>query len=562
MNTFVKYTIGDDSDVLNLSSAVGGVSRAGKVTSRGGGVPPLGRSSRTQLWTAVATTSEQHMALSAPLPRSLLFLLLLLLLGASCLLHTAMAAALRARGGKGVFWHLSDLHLDPSYRADAVPESVCRSSRGLPVRDAGPFGSHMCDSAWRLVQSALENMRSLDPDPDFLVWTGDSPPHLPVKELSTREVLEIMGNFTTLIRSTFPNTPVIPALGNHDYWPQDQDPVAGSELYDRVADMWSGWLTEESQALFRKAGFYTQLVRGASSAALRVVTLNTNLYYTPNRQTLGLPDPGGQLAWLREVLSLARRHQEKVYVVAHVPPGYKPELGPGTFVRPEYNARLVAVFSEFADVIAAHLYGHLHTDCFMVLQSPAGAALGSMFVSPAITPWRSNNGSVAIPLANNPGFRSYNYSQRDLAIEELSQFYLNLTEANERGKASWALEYRMAEAFGLPDLRPGSLLALGRLMLSRGPSADAAFALYARHFLVSFTADRWCQGPCRLRLACAALHVGSGGYEACIDRAAARDDARGWAADRVGGGGEVGARMRVGDGMGGAGPARALLARL
>ncbi|XP_078449946.1 cyclic GMP-AMP phosphodiesterase SMPDL3A isoform X1 [Lampetra planeri] len=498
------------------------------------------------------------MAASAPLPRRLLFLVLL---GASCLLHTAMAAALRrARGGKGVFWHLSDLHLDPSYRADAAPESVCRSSRGLPVRDAGPFGSHMCDSAWRLVQSALESMRSLDPDPDFLVWTGDSPPHLPVKELSTQEVLGIMGNFTALIRSTFPNTPVIPALGNHDYWPQDQDPVAGSELYDRVADMWSGWLTEESQALFRKAGFYTQLVPGArSSAALRVVSLNTNLYYTPNHQTLGLPDPGGQLAWLRDVLSLARHHQEKVYVVAHVPPGYKPELSPGTFVRPEYNARLVAVFSEFADVIAAHLYGHLHTDCFMVLQSPAGVALGSMFVSPAITPWRSNNGSVAIPLANNPGFRSYNYSQRDLAIEELSQFYLNLTEANERGKASWALEYRMAEAFGLPDLRPGSLLALGRLMLARGPSADAAFALYARHFLVSFTTDRWCQGPCRLRLACAALHVGSDGYEACVDRAAARDDARWWAAGRLGG--EVGAaaRMRVGHGMGGAGPARALL---
>lgn len=48
----------------------------------------------------------------------------------------------------------------------------------------------------------------------------DSPPHVPVKELSTKLVINIIGNMSSTIRSFFPDLQVFPALGNHDYWPQ------------------------------------------------------------------------------------------------------------------------------------------------------------------------------------------------------------------------------------------------------------------------------------------------------------------------------------------------------
>lgn len=45
---------------------------------------------------------------------------------------------------------------------------------------------------------------------------------------------------------------------------------------------------------------------------LRVIALNTNLYYTSNKAILKSSDPADQLAWLNSTLSHARNNQEKV----------------------------------------------------------------------------------------------------------------------------------------------------------------------------------------------------------------------------------------------------------
>ena len=43
-----------------------------------------------------------------------------------------------------------------------------------------------------------------------------------------------------------------------------------------------------------------------------MVALNTNLYYTSDRQTPGTPDPADQFQWLRAVLQAAKSAGEKV----------------------------------------------------------------------------------------------------------------------------------------------------------------------------------------------------------------------------------------------------------
>lgn len=45
---------------------------------------------------------------------------------------------------------------------------------------------------------------------------------------------------------------------------------------------------------------------------LRVVALNSNMYYTPDTVTMNIADPADQLAWLHSVLNDAAFHQEKV----------------------------------------------------------------------------------------------------------------------------------------------------------------------------------------------------------------------------------------------------------
>lgn len=72
----------------------------------------------------------------------------------------------------GNFWHITDLHLDPTYDQSKSPEVVCASSGKQPAANAGQFGDYVCDSPWHLINSSVYAMKDILPDPDFIVWTG------------------------------------------------------------------------------------------------------------------------------------------------------------------------------------------------------------------------------------------------------------------------------------------------------------------------------------------------------------------------------------------------------
>lgn len=52
----------------------------------------------------------------------------------------------------------------------------------------------------------------------------------------------------------------------------------------------------------------------------RIVVLNTNLYYSNNKQTVSMADPGQQFQWLEEVLTNASQAGEMVRAPASSPP--------------------------------------------------------------------------------------------------------------------------------------------------------------------------------------------------------------------------------------------------
>lgn len=55
-------------------------------------------------------------------------------------------------------------------------------------------------------------------------------------------------------------------------------------------------------------GFYSQRVK----PGLRVISLNTILYYGPDKVTCNMTDPAGQYEWLEKTLEKAAQSQEKV----------------------------------------------------------------------------------------------------------------------------------------------------------------------------------------------------------------------------------------------------------
>ncbi|MED6239964.1 hypothetical protein ATANTOWER_013881 [Ataeniobius toweri] len=72
----------------------------------------------------------------------------------------------------GRFWHITDLHLDPTYHLTQDPTKVCFSSKGAPATHAGLYGDFLCDSPYSLIQSAFANMAPLTQPQDFIIWTG------------------------------------------------------------------------------------------------------------------------------------------------------------------------------------------------------------------------------------------------------------------------------------------------------------------------------------------------------------------------------------------------------
>lgn len=57
-------------------------------------------------------------------------------------------------------------------------------------------------------------------------------------------------------------------------------------------------------------GFYSQKV--STNLNLRIISLNTNLYYGPDVVTLNETDPANQFEWLESTLNISQQNKEKV----------------------------------------------------------------------------------------------------------------------------------------------------------------------------------------------------------------------------------------------------------
>ncbi|NXU71303.1 ASM3A phosphodiesterase, partial [Oreotrochilus melanogaster] len=404
----------------------------------------------------------------------------------------------------GHFWHVSDLHLDPTYHITPDRTKVCSSSKGANASNPGPFGDFLCDSPYQLILSAFAFMKDSNQQVSFMIWTGDSPPHVPIKELSTKLVISIIGNMSSTIRSFFPDLQVFPALGNHDYWPQVK----------QISNLFMCFTDYDVGVIFT-GGFYTQLFESSgSSQPLRIISLNTNLYYSPNSVTVNVTDPAHQFAWLEAILETSLQKNEKVYIIGHVPIGYLPYARNTTAIREYYNERLVKIFRKYSSVIAGQFFGHTHRDSIMVLLDEEEKPVNSLFVAPAVTPVKN----VWQMESNNPGVRLYQYDLLDYSLLDLWQFYLDLRDANKKNESNWKLEYILTKAYGIEDLKPESLYEMAKRL---SVPHSTLFEQYYSNFIVSYDKTIVCEEGCKTCQICAIQYLDYSSYIDCINREAA-----------------------------------------
>ncbi len=109
-----------------------------------------------------------------------------------------------------------------------------------------PAGDYRCDAPAVLVESAIKYLHQVKPNPDLIVWTGDSNPHWRKGEGPHFEyIYSNMRNISKVLNSYFPGVPVVPALGNHDTDPPDWYPDSNRGV-NYTEDFYARWAEFES----------------------------------------------------------------------------------------------------------------------------------------------------------------------------------------------------------------------------------------------------------------------------------------------------------------------------
>ncbi|XP_072249961.1 acid sphingomyelinase-like phosphodiesterase 3b [Leuresthes tenuis] len=407
----------------------------------------------------------------------------------------------------GRFWHITDLHWDPTYTLTDNPGLVCASSGKRPAASAGIFGDYVCDSPWHLINSSVYAMKRILPDPDFIVWTGDDTPHVPNEDLGEEAVINIVGNLSHLINEVFPHTKVYSALGNHDYHPKSQLPGAPNSIYDQIAEIWNKWLDPMSKESFKKGGYYTEKL--LNRAGFRMLVLNTNLYYDQNKVTQNSDDPAGQFSWLDQILTEATNNKEKVYIIGHVPPGFFEKKRNKPWFTSRFNKQYLNLIEKHHSVIIGQFFGHHHTDSFRMFYNSEGSPISTIFLSPGVTPWETTLPGV-VNGANNPGIRVFEYDTETLLVKDVVTYYLNLTYANADTER-WEKEYRLTESFRVPDASPASM----HRVLEQMATDPCYLQKYYDFNSVSYDLTD-CDSDCRADHVCAAREVDYDRYEHCL----------------------------------------------
>ncbi|KAH8888870.1 Metallo-dependent phosphatase [Thozetella sp. PMI_491] len=374
------------------------------------------------------------------------------------------------RSGKRVkVLHLSDLHLDTRYKAGS--EANCTSSMccryqspvngtAVPIVNPAPlFGYYKCDSPFYLALAALQSINTLtgtsaSNPPALTLYTGDLVAHDP-QYMRSQAYVEATEDAIWQMFKSYIGGPIYAALGNHDTNPDNLDVAhaiddngpLGQQFswnYDHVSKLWEhyGWIDQATQ---EQASLHYAAYSVVHPLGLRIITLNTDLYYRNNFYTAvhaADPDFSGMFSFLIQELQKAEDAGQRVWIVGHVLSGWD-----GSNPMPNGSDMLYQIIERYSPhVIANVFFGHTHEDQAFVYYNNNGTnqtannAIASAWVGPSIT-----------PLTNlNSGYRMYEVDTGSWEIFDAYTFYsdVNSYSALDGNGPTFQFEYSTRAAYG------------------------------------------------------------------------------------------------------------------
>jgi sphingomyelin phosphodiesterase len=342
--------------------------------------------------------------------------------------------------------HYSDIHVDPFYvtgsNANCTKPICCRDydnadDPGNNDDPTGPNGDHACDVPKSLEESMFAAIRETVKNPFVTLFTGDIVDHAvwnTTQPQNTIDIQDAYGRMTGM-------GAIYGTVGNHEQTPCNalQPTAVGTDakwLYNLVSGLWTQWIGSDAATEEQSFGAYSALV---PNTALRIISLNTNLYYTHNywlyEKTME-DDPSGQFVWLVDELSSAEAAGERVYIIGHMP------FGIGDCLHDPSN-RFDQIVNRYSDTIAGMFFGHTHKDEFEISYSDYESrsyanAVGFSYIMPSLT-----------PTDGMPAFRVYSVDPVTFAVLDSTTYIADMTNpAFQTTGPVWTKYYSAKETYG------------------------------------------------------------------------------------------------------------------
>lgn len=347
------------------------------------------------------------------------------------------------------FITIADIHFDP-FASCHYFSSSCTIIDKLETTKAANWShvfekydqqqavNYFTDTNYRLLKSSLTELTrvSHEVQPEFVVILGDFLAHDFQKKFKkfskqySRQhykefVKKTMEYLTLELNAAFPDSNIYPVLGNNDSYTGNYHVDPNGSFLKDTATTWSVFIKDaynrqQFQADFKKSGYYEIEL---SNSHDRIIVLNTVLFSEKSQTNSVKKAAKDQLAWLERRLIAAENEGASVVIAYHIPMGIDlmKTLKVGfseikKFWLSDYNDSFSAILKKHATVVSAILAGHIHIDAFQILTVKA---IVPVIFTPSISPI----------YGNNPGFKVFDYEQKDFKLTNIRTYYdfLNLS---------------------------------------------------------------------------------------------------------------------------------------
>ena len=444
---------------------------------------------------------------------------------------------------------MTDVHLNPYHDPSGDVRDMCRTPTVDAARKPGLYGHFNCDPSPHVVELAFAHMASIEPAPAAILLGGDDLGHVPASKEGAEAARASQRAVAAALRKAFPQTAILPTVGNHDTWPYFTARGEGAlEARRELASLYGDALAPAPRRHLASRGYYLHKL----TRRLWVAVLETNALALADAAA----DGAAQLAWLDETLSNAEAARASVLVLGHIAPGAShvdyDSMAAAGWEGGGLTARSQEALYELlrkdarrggggggagGGPLAALFFGHLHTGSVRLLEPPTSHLAEEpesavIHLSPSLTPRN--------PTPHMPAVRLYEFAapaaHSRMELLEVYEHRLDLDASNGRGGDSGAAEGRGGRrlVWRASSLRE-ELNLTGRL------SSASTWRSWARRLLgdeagfgALMTPQRCADeieadyGRCKAAFLCAALEPQPQPYAACLRRTKSARPPEGW----------------------------------